>query len=254
MLDGDTDRNWEEFGRQDPYYGVITHEKYRQVNLTEANKREFFASGETHMATVLHRVRQHLDADFVVKKALYFGCGVGRLLIPLARIAEEVTGVDVSDAMLEESRKNCAAQSVRNVRLLKSDDALSLLGGTYDFIHSFIVFQHIPVQRGERIFARLLTLLEPGGVAVLHFKYGQDFEYRKLPMFLNKYVPGGRKLLNLSRGRKLSAPRMQMNAYDLNALCALLQQAGITNFFATFENHGGNWGVVLYFQKSAGAQ
>ena len=29
--------------------------------------------------------------------------------------------------------------------------------------------------------------------------------------------------------------------------CALLQKAVIANFFTTFENHGGNLGVMLYF-------
>ncbi|MBU2720898.1 class I SAM-dependent methyltransferase, partial [Acidithiobacillus ferridurans] len=65
----------------------------------------------------------------------------------------------------------------------------------------------------------------------------------------DRHVPGGGNLLNLSKGRKFSAPRMQMVTYDLNVLCALLQKAGITNFFTTFENHGGNLGVMLYFQR-----
>ncbi|MFA7496515.1 MAG: methyltransferase domain-containing protein [Acidithiobacillus sp.] len=247
----DTDKNWEQFGRQDPYYGVITHDNYRQENLSAERRHEFFESGIAHMEAVLSTVRRRLDAEFTVKRALYFGCGVGRLLIPLARIAEEVTGVDVSDAMLEEARKNCAAQSVQNVLLVKSDDALSLLDGTYDFIHLFIVFQHIPVQRGERIFAQLLRRLAPGGVGVIHFKYGQEVKNRKWSVGMDRHVPWGGNLLNLSKGRKWSAARMQMFSYDLNILFALLQKAGITEFFTTFENHGGNLGVMLYFQRTS---
>jgi 2-polyprenyl-3-methyl-5-hydroxy-6-metoxy-1,4-benzoquinol methylase len=246
----DSDKNWEQFGRQNPYYGVITHDQYRLENLTAECRQEFFASGVAHLEAVLFTVRQRLDVAFAPRRALYFGCGVGRLLIPLARVAEEVTGVDVSDAMLEEARKNCAAQSVQNVHLFKSDDALSRVDGTYDFIHSFIVFQHIPVRRGERIFAQLLTRLAPGGVGVIHFTYGQEFEYRKWSVWMDQHVPGGGKLLNLSKGRKWSAPRMQMFSYDLNVLFTLLQKAGIPNFFTTFENHGGNLGVMLYFQRT----
>ncbi|MHB1267524.1 MAG: class I SAM-dependent methyltransferase [Acidithiobacillus ferriphilus] len=77
-------------------------------NFSAEHKREFFASGVAHMEAVFSTVRRRMDAGFTVKRALYFGCGVGRLLIPLARVADEVTGVDVSDAMLEEVRKNCA--------------------------------------------------------------------------------------------------------------------------------------------------
>jgi len=30
-----------------------------------------------------------------------------------------------------------------------------------------------------------------------------------------------------------------------------IQKAGITNFFTAFENHGGNLGVMLYFQRGS---
>ncbi|MBN6743375.1 class I SAM-dependent methyltransferase, partial [Acidithiobacillus sp. MC6.1] len=65
----DTDKNWEQFRRQDPYYGVITHDQYRQENLSAERRHEFFASGVAHMEAVLSTVRQHLDAEFTVKRA-----------------------------------------------------------------------------------------------------------------------------------------------------------------------------------------
>ena len=97
--------------------------------------------------------KRHLDPSFSPKSVLDFGCGTGRLVIPLAEIADYVLGLDVSESMLWEARKNCKAHALNNVQLLKSDDTLSCLDGCFDFIHSFIVFQHIPVKRGIRIFA-----------------------------------------------------------------------------------------------------
>ncbi len=80
-------------------------------------------------------------------RALDFGCGVGRLVIPLSKIAESVTGVDVSESMLNEAISNCDNQNVNNANFIKADDNLSMLSGKYDFIHSYIVFQHIPTKR-----------------------------------------------------------------------------------------------------------
>jgi hypothetical protein len=58
------------------------------------------------------------------------------VLIPLAERCREVTGVDVSPAMLEEARRNCEAAGVSQVRLIRSDDNLSAIGEEFDFVHS----------------------------------------------------------------------------------------------------------------------
>lgn len=45
MLKNRTDRDWERIGKSNPYYGVVTEEKYRSANLTESLKEDFFRSG-----------------------------------------------------------------------------------------------------------------------------------------------------------------------------------------------------------------
>ena len=142
-----TDIAWEEWGRRDPYYGVITDPKFRRSEMDDRIKREFFESGESHVHGVLTTIRRHVDPDFAPRTVLDFGCGVGRLLVSFAKIADEVVGVDVSSSMLQEAQRNCDERQLRNVRLLASDDSLSTLNGQYDLIHSCIVFQHIPVGR-----------------------------------------------------------------------------------------------------------
>jgi 2-polyprenyl-3-methyl-5-hydroxy-6-metoxy-1,4-benzoquinol methylase len=135
-----TDAEWEKWGQKDPYFGVLTHDKYRSQNITEEAKKEFFESGRSYISHVLEVCRQQFDRGFTLKRALDFGCGTGRLVIPLAGIAEHVVGLDVSDSMLKEAFKNCNKHSAINVSLLKSNDNLSCLDGSFDFIHSFIVF------------------------------------------------------------------------------------------------------------------
>lgn len=94
----------------------------------------------------------------------WFGCGVGRLLLPLARRCQTAVGIHASDGMLREAEKVCQMEKVRNISLVKGDDNCSSQAPGFDFINSFIVFQHIPCDRGVRLFRRLLELLNEGGV------------------------------------------------------------------------------------------
>ncbi len=228
---------------------MITHEKYRKARLNDEVKQQFFESGYAHVAHVLETIERHVARDYSVRNALDFGCGVGRLVVPLAEVAETVTGVDVSESMLAEAGKNCEARGIRNVRLCKSDDALSPLTGRFDFIHSFMVFQHIPVKRGEEIFANLLARLEPGGVCAVHFTYAKKNASRRLAAALKSYVPFAPNIVNAIKGKGFSHPVLQMNDYGVNALLATLQKRGVANFHAEFTDHrGGDLGIMLYFR------
>jgi tRNA/tmRNA/rRNA uracil-C5-methylase (TrmA/RlmC/RlmD family) len=102
-----TDIAWEEWGRRDPYFGVITNPKFRRSELNDHSKREFFESGQSHAHGVLTTIRRFIDPGFAPRTVLDFGCGVGRLLIPFAKVADEVVGLDVSPSMLKEARRNC---------------------------------------------------------------------------------------------------------------------------------------------------
>src|SRR5882762_1792622 len=105
MLRNDSNSDWERFGRDEPYFGVLLDEKFRLRNLTPQALEEFFASGEAHVERVFRTIVRHLDPDFAPATALEFGCGVGRVLVPLARRCPSVVGVDVSASMLAEARR-----------------------------------------------------------------------------------------------------------------------------------------------------
>ena len=258
-----TDEAWEEWGKRDPYFAVITVEKYRNENISDEVKKEFFQSGERWINNVLKICRDHLDKDFTPKNALDFGCGTGRVVIPLAKISTHVTGIDVSDAMLQETQKNCDEYEVSNVSLLQSDDQLIALKGHFNFIHSFIVFQHIPIKRGREIFKNLLDHLEVGGIGVIHVTYAKT--WFKENYGINPDVIGDIKLKGIFRkflqrinqaaeqqSQELDAdvdPEMQMNSYNINELLFIHQMAGIKKIHLEYTVHGGELGVILFFQK-----
>ena len=37
-----TDKDWEKWGASDPYFGVISNDKYRRNNLTNDSREDFF--------------------------------------------------------------------------------------------------------------------------------------------------------------------------------------------------------------------
>lgn len=246
MLLNEPDKDWEKIGRKDPYFGVLRHPQYRTRSLTREAREQFFQSGEARVRTVVDTVDKHLDVALRPQRALDFGCGVGRLLIPLARLSGEATGIDISDSMLAEARRNCEARGVGNVTVACD---LSALEGSYDFIHSHIVFQHMKVARGEAIFAQLLGRLAPGGIGVLHFTYAKSRLGQTLRGIVVSRVPFGSYLFNLFKGMRPSAPHLQMNNYRLDRLFLLLQRARIADLHMEFTDHGGYLGVVLYFRK-----
>src|SRR5262245_29594400 len=143
-----TDKAWQRFGQTDPYFAVLTHSRFRAAAKEGEARREFFESGVDHVERIFATIKENLDPEFAPRRALDFGCGVGRVTIPLARRVTQVVAIDVSDWMLDEAKKTCEEAGVRNVTLLKSDDSSGKLSGDFDFVAAFIVVQPIPSRRG----------------------------------------------------------------------------------------------------------
>jgi 2-polyprenyl-3-methyl-5-hydroxy-6-metoxy-1,4-benzoquinol methylase len=246
--DMSTDIAWEEWGRRDPYFGVITDPKFRRSELNDHSKRKFFDSGESHVHGVLATIRRYLDPAFAPRTVLDFGCGVGRLLIPFARVVDEVVGLDVSASMLQEARRNCDEHGLHNVRLLDSNDSLSTLNGSFDLIHSCIVFQHIPAARGRAIFSKLLQHLRPGGVGAIQLTYSKT-RFASTHGVAPTPPPAVMASPDLPASSVATTvdPEIQMNPYNINEILFLMQCRGVQQFHAEFSDHGGELGVYLFF-------
>jgi SAM-dependent methyltransferase len=242
-----TDREWEKWGARDPYFGVITSEEFRRDRMTDEGRQRFFESGRSHVQYVMSVCRQRIEPNFAPGRVLDFGCGVGRVSLPFAEMAQSVVGVDISQAMLQEAEKNRAERALRNVVFVKSDDDLANVVGTFDLIHSFIVFQHMEVNRGRRVFGKLIERLAPGGILAAHFTYGkmQYADTFGVPPVGSVTSPP-----ELPGREDTGDPVMLMNPYNVNELLFTMQTAGVRGFHTDFTDHGGELGVLLYFQKS----
>jgi len=186
---------------------------------------------------------------FRPSSVLDFGCGVGRLVIPFAGRFDEVIGVDVSEAMLEEARRNAGAQGRSNVDFATD---LALFGDrTFDLVHSYIVLQHIPERRGLAILAQLVDLIGPGGVGAIHVQYARDASrLRACGHWLRLRMPFGRTIGNLTQGLPAGAPLVEMHTYDVGDVLRLLQTKGCRESLLSFTNDtGGFLGAMIVFAR-----
>lgn len=249
------DRSWEFYGKNDPYYGVLTLSKYRQSNLSEAAREEFWATGQIHVEQIFQTIQNHLEPAFSPKRVLDFGCGVGRLTMPLAARCDTVVGVDISPSMLQEAQNNCQRKGLSNIKWLEADDRLSKVTGTFDLINSHIVFQHIPRKRGEKIFERLIDLLADGGIGALHFTYFRQGPAIGWIDWARKTLPFVNGIVNITFLKlPFAYPMVQMNKYDLGRLFRILQEKQCDRPFVTFSYYSlanvSTYGMTIFFQKN----
>ena len=245
---------WERLAR-DPYYAVINAESNRSNRFDDEARQTLVDSGERDVAETIDEVRRWLAPDFRPRQAVDFGCGVGRLTIPLARVCGHVTGIDISEAMLVEARRNCREAGVDNATFVNSNEYFSQAPETrvpVDFVHAFIVFQHIPPRAGMWLARELVGRLRPGGIGALHFTYARRApRLRQAVNRMRRHVPLVNRLANVVQHRPANEPFIPMNNYDLGALYRLLSDSGCREVHARLTDHGGHLGAKLIFLRDA---
>lgn len=242
---------WDNFVKAGPYFAAIGHPKYSEAQLTPESEQEFFKSGETHIAKIVNLVKTHLDPDFRPRNALDFGCGPGRLVVPLTHVAERVVGVDLNPHMIEAARISSRKFGAYEANFHLANELERGLPEKFDFIHSVIVFQHIPVKEGERIVGRLLDHLAPGGTGALHFTLHRDKPFwRKIINKTRVFWPIN-LCINLIQGNDANYPFAQMNSYDLTRLLRILHSRGIETTFLWNSTDGEYFSSMIIFRSPA---
>jgi len=222
-------RDWNTLGETEPFFAVLTEERFLRQRMSDAAREEFFASGEADVARIFESI------DFTPKSALDFGCGVGRLTRALARRVARVAGVDAAESMLRIARENVPAATFSS----------TIPAEKFDLIVSLIVFQHIPVRRGEALLDELLGHLEPGGVAALHFTFRRPgSSLRRIARAVRARVPLVHRIVQRIRHER-PMPYMQMNEYDQSRVIAIMRRHGCEEPRLTPTNHGGIEGAIV---------
>jgi len=221
----DTDKHWRIWSKRDPYYAVLSNPVFRSDKLAD-NKDALFESGERHVADTLRWIEDGLG-PVRGGRALDFGCGVGRVVLPLARRFDRVDGIDIAQPMLDEAKRNAERAGLDNIDLHTDLSAVEKNGATFDLVHTHLVLQHIPVDRGLALIERMLALTAPGGVTAIQVSLSRRKTFvPELIYRLRHDVPGMYVLANMVAGRPWFDPPMAMNEY------------GLLDILDRFESHG----------------
>jgi 2-polyprenyl-3-methyl-5-hydroxy-6-metoxy-1,4-benzoquinol methylase len=242
MSSAATDKAWETLGRVDPYWAVISNDAYRGRRLTDQQLAAFLKSGTDHVDDIWRTCRRVFGDEFAPRRVLDFGCGVGRVTLPLARRVDAVVAIDIADSMLSVARELLERDGIANVELVRSDATLSAIRGPFDLVHSVIVLQHIPPAPGLTLVRHLVELAGDTGVVVLHVLYHNPFRRSAVARLAHRLVAP-------FRDRYRRVPEIQMNPYPLNTLFKLIQDAGVRQMHAELTNHAGHLGALLFFRK-----
>lgn len=172
----DLHRHWEQFAREDPLWAILTVPGRKGRRWDPAS---FFATGVSEIRGAIEQLRA-LGIHAPRARALDFGCGVGRLSQALAEHFDRVDGVDISETMIHEANRfnrhgdRCRYHHNprRGLELFDS--------GSFTFIYSNMVLQHIATEYAEEYLAEFARLLAPGGVLLFQVPIQQRHQSEAL--------------------------------------------------------------------------
>lgn len=101
----------------------------------------FTRSGEATAQAVLNRLEELHSHSW---KVLDIGCGIGRILKPLAPYFQELVGVDVSSEMIAQSKIWLADYLHITTYATSGIDLQEFPDNQFDLVYSYIAFQHMP--------------------------------------------------------------------------------------------------------------
>lgn len=102
-----------------------------------------------------------------------FGCGIGRLAIPLVKHFNDANlmGIDISDTFREDAIREAIKSSVseRCYFMAKIDTKLKV-----DAAYSMLVFQHMPSDMKQNYFSQIARSLNRGGIFCFQYVEGES--------------------------------------------------------------------------------
>lgn len=171
----DLERHWNELARTDPMWAILTQPDKRGRKWDTA---DFLRTGANCVEDVM-RFTFLRDMPEKREHALDFGCGIGRLTVPMGKYFTYVTGIDISNEMVREARK--LHKGDQHCRFLREagTDLFFFKTGTFDFILSIAVLQHMESQYALAYIKAFMRLLRPGGAAYFQLTHKPLGDARK---------------------------------------------------------------------------
>lgn len=220
---------WNALGQRDALGAVLT----RPSAAPGWNVADFFETGRADVERLMCAIASRAPG-LVTRRALDFGCGVGRLTQPLADHFAEVQGVDVAESMIARARLENTTPARCHFQVNRRPHLRQFKTGTFDLVYSRLVLQHMPPTLVSRYIPELVRVLAPGGLLVFQlpgviFDPGRSFCEAPVRGRLKGALP--RRLVHAYRRLKypLYQPPpsgMEMFGMARDTVVALLEGAG----------------------------
>jgi SAM-dependent methyltransferase len=186
---------WSHFGRVDPYWSVLTDDRWRTKNMTKAATIEaFHATGQADLLRLeawFRRNSLELKREMVCAE---YGCGVGRFTQWLATRFGHVLAFDISEPHLDAARERLRRLGIKNVDfvLVRGRADLQMLSGV-NLFYSMIVLQHNPPPIMTDVLAGAFAGLKNGGCCFFQIPtYSANYSFSIRSYQQN--LPAGKKM------------------------------------------------------------
>ena len=171
-------QEWTRFGQEDPYWSVLTHDRFRTGNIA-TNRDEFYATGLDDVRAFQAALLRNRLAIKPGSVCVELGCGVGRVSMHLAPLFRTLHGYDISPGNLAIAQQHLSKLRIGNAEfsLLRSLADYAELK-PFDVFVSSIVLQHNPPPVSRCILEHVTTRANPG--AILFFQivtYGSQYRF-----------------------------------------------------------------------------
>ncbi len=170
-------RIWDALGRSDPLWAILT-DPSKKGNRWHLD--EFFETGVREIDALFEYIGT-LGVARSRRRALDFGCGVGRLTQALARDFARVDGVDIAPSMIARAREYNRRGDRCQFHVNGSGDLRLFDDDTFDLIYSNITLQHIPPPHAAGYLGELVRVLAPGGLLIFQIPAGVDAARARRP-------------------------------------------------------------------------
>ena len=209
---------WDQAGKDDPMWSVLSYEGKRQ---NRWNLDEFLETGVREIEGIMADLK-HLQLPAPRARALDFGCGPGRLSQALCAYVERVEGVDISPSMVELAVRLNRFPERCHYQVNGRDDLRIFPDRHFDFVYSNITLQHMEPGYARKYLREFARVLQPDGVLVFQIPSRQ----RGLMRALKRLLPGS-WLKAYRRARYGEHPATEMHGSPRDEVLSLCREIGL---------------------------
>lgn len=242
------DPRFDAFAAREPYFAVLTAAKFLKANLTPQHEREFFAGGEELVDWIFHVIGQRIAPRFSPMSTLEYGCGVGRVALPLATRPGAVTAVDRSPAMLATATREAERRGISHIEFV-SPSVLFGTPRTFDLVTCVHLLQRLPTSEGLALIRALMARTASGGIAVFHLPFRTTASpFVRALRWAREHVGVVNGLANQIKGTPFGDPLIPAHTYDLDEVLAILDQASAAATHVVIEHEPELSSAIIFAQ------